>query len=135
MTAPLASRRLDTLQQLAARGIRTYAFVGPLLPHFRYQPQLLDELLGKIAAAGVSEVYVEHINLTGYIRERLLSELSSAPEEVRQVYQSADTRQHRQILDQMVHDLLVKHGLRARLGGAIHHKDLPHQAGDGGVDQ
>jgi DNA repair photolyase len=77
----------------------------------------LDELLGKIAAAGVDEVYVEHINLTGYIRARLLSELSSAPEEVRRVYQSADTRQHRQILDQMVHDLLVKHGLSVRLGG------------------
>lgn len=122
VTAPLASRRLDTLQQLAARGIRTYAFVGPLLPHFRYQPQLLDELLGKIAAAGVGEVYVEHINLTGYIRARLLSELSSAPEEVRRVYQSADTRQHRQILDQMVHDLLIKHGLSVRLGGAIYHK-------------
>ena len=78
MTAPLATRRLETLRELAERGIRTYAFVGPLLPHFRYQPELLDELLGKIAAAGVREVYVEHINLTGYIRGRLLSELSSA---------------------------------------------------------
>lgn len=72
----------------------------------------------------MGEVYVEHINLTGYIRARLLSELSSALEEVRRIYQSAYTRQHRQILDQMVHDLLVKHGLRARggLGGAIYHK-------------
>ena len=112
------------MQQLAARGIRTYAFVGPLLPHFRYQPQLLDELLGKIAAAGVREVYVEHINLTGYIRGRLLAELASAPADIRRVYQDADTRRHRAILDQMVHDLLVKHGLRARggLGGAIYHK-------------
>ena len=137
VTAPLASRRLDTLQQLAARRIPTYAFVGPLLPHFRYQPHLLDELLGKIAAAGVHEVYVEHINLTGYIRGRLLAELSSASEDIRRVYQAADTRQHRQVLDQMLHDLLVKHGLRARggTGGAIYHPDLPHQAGDGGIDQ
>jgi len=36
--APLASRRLKTLQQLHAAGLPTYAFVGPLLPHFRYQP-------------------------------------------------------------------------------------------------
>jgi DNA repair photolyase len=121
VTAPLASRRLETLQALGQRGVRTYAFVGPLLPHFRYQPELLDELLGKIAAAGVHEVYVEHINLTGYIRGRLLSELADAAEDIRRVYQSADTRPHRQILDQMVHDLLVKHNLRLRMGEAIYH--------------
>ena len=67
------------------------------------------------------EVYVEHINLTGYIRGRLLSELSGAAPDIRQVYENADTRQHRQILDQMVHDLLVKHGLRLRMGEAIYH--------------
>jgi hypothetical protein len=51
-----------------------------------------------------------------------VSELFSAPEEDRRVYQSADTRQHQQILDQRMHDLLVKHGLRLRLGGAIYHR-------------
>jgi DNA repair photolyase len=126
VTAPLASRRLETLQALGRRGVRAYAFVGPLLPHFRYQPELLDELLGKIAATGVREVYVEHINLTGYICGRLLSEMSSASADIRQVYQSADTRQHRQMLDQMVHDLLVKHGLRLRMGEAIYHPKM-HQ--------
>ena len=50
-----------------------------------------------------------------------MCELSSASEDIRRVYQSADKRPHRQILDQMVHDLLVKHGLRLRMGEAIYH--------------
>ena len=32
--APLASRRLQTLAKLHARGIQTYALVGPFLPTF-----------------------------------------------------------------------------------------------------
>ena len=60
VSAPQARRRLDTLEKLGKAGIRTYAFVGPLLPHFRYQPNLLDELFGAIAGTGSKEVYVEH---------------------------------------------------------------------------
>ena len=61
--APLASRRIVTLRQLNEAGIPTYAFVGPLLPHFRYRPDLLDELFSRLTAAGVRQVYIEHMNL------------------------------------------------------------------------
>ncbi|MEU1938156.1 SPL family radical SAM protein [Streptomyces coeruleorubidus] len=61
--APLASRRLRTLAELKQAGIPTYAFVGPLLPHFATQPELLDDLFGRLVDAGVSEVFMEHINL------------------------------------------------------------------------
>ena len=61
--APLASRRLRTLAELHDAGVETYAFVGPLLPHFRYDPEALDELFGGLAKAGVSSVMVEQINL------------------------------------------------------------------------
>src|SRR5262249_38635030 len=50
--APLASRRLETLAALHAHGIETYAFVGPLLPHFRYDPAALDALFAGLARAG-----------------------------------------------------------------------------------
>jgi DNA repair photolyase len=42
--APLASRRL-----LHAEGIATYAFLGPLLPHFRYDREGLEQVFAGLA--------------------------------------------------------------------------------------
>lgn len=42
LRASLASRRLEALATLNGKGIETYAFVGPLLPHFRYDREGLD---------------------------------------------------------------------------------------------
>ena len=61
--ASATGARLDALKRLHDAGLRPYAFVGPLLPHFRHRPELLDELLGRIAGSGVREVYVEQINV------------------------------------------------------------------------
>ena len=121
--APLASRRLSTLRELCQAGMPTFAFVGPLLPHFRYQPEQLDELLRQIADSGVQQVYVEQINLSSYIRTRLLQELRDAPEHVRAVYEGADSKEHRRVLGEMVDTLLCKHDLKVRLGGAIYHAE------------
>jgi DNA repair photolyase len=93
--APLASRRLAALAELNARGIETYAFVGPLLPHFRYDRDALDTLFAGLARAGVRQVYVEHINLRPYILQRLGRALRSAPPEVRAVYGGAKTDERR----------------------------------------
>jgi DNA repair photolyase len=119
--APSASKRLRALRTLTDAGINTYAFVGPLLPHFRFRPELLDQLFGSLAAAGVREVYVEHMNLRGYIRQRLDDFLVDQPEEIRAVYAGANTKEHRAALDELVAPLLREHGLRLRLDEVIHH--------------
>jgi DNA repair photolyase len=124
VTAPLASRRFDTLKQLVENGISTYAFIGPLLPHFRYQPLLLDELFRKIAETGTKDIYVEHINLPAYVKERIWKELKSESQEVQDIYAGAQTKKHRELLTQMVEKLTEKYGLRIRLGGAIYHEEL-----------
>lgn len=122
--APLASRRLSTLGQLCEKSVPTFAFIGPLLPHFRYEPEVLDELLRQIAGTGVQQVYVEHINLPSYVRTRLLRELGNVPEQMRAVYEGANTAEHRQALGKIVDALLRKHGLKVRLGGAIYHPEM-----------
>jgi DNA repair photolyase len=123
LRAPLASRRLDALAALHAHGIETYAFVGPLLPHFRYDREGLDTLFAGIARAGVRQVYVEHINLRPYIQQRLGRALRSTPPEVRAVYSGARTDDHRRVLDAMVAELLQKHGLSLRLNRVIYHHE------------
>lgn len=119
--APLASRRLKTLACLNAAGLDTYAFVGPLLPHFRYQPEQLDVLFAGLVEAGVRSVYVEHMNLRQYIRERLWTLLETQPPEVQEVYRGAVTREHRRALDEIVAQLLKKHGLTLRLSEVLYH--------------
>ena len=119
--APRASRRLGALATLATHGLPTYAFVGPLLPHFRYERDALDALFGGLAGAGVRSVYVEHINLSPYIRQRLWRVMRTEPPDVQRVYREAATTDHRQALDALVAELLDKHGLALRLSRVLYH--------------
>lgn len=124
VAAPLATQRLETLRKLNDSGLKTYAFVGPLLPHFRYESHLLDKLFSEIARSGVQQVYIEHINLPQYIKERLFPELKGKPEEIQKVYDGAIAKEHRNALDIQIQELLFKYGLHARLGGTIYHPEL-----------
>ncbi len=121
--APLATRRLDTLARLHEHGIRTYAFVGPLLPHFRYNRTDLATLFAGLANAGVESVFVEHINLRPYIRQRLWDALKSAPSAVQQIYHAASTTAHRAALDTVVAELLREHGLCLRFSKVLYHNN------------
>jgi DNA repair photolyase len=122
--APLGSRRLETLAALIARGIETYAFVGPLLPHFRYDREALDGLFAGLARAGVRSLYVEHINLSPYIQQRMQRALRLAEPEVQAVYRDARTDEQRGALDTIVAELLTKHGLTLRLSRMLYHQEL-----------
>ncbi|MEV3972887.1 hypothetical protein AB0K68_32910 [Streptomyces sp. NPDC050698] len=122
--APLASRRLRTLAELNEAGVSTYAFVGRLLPHFATHPELLDDLFGRLVEAGVGEVFMEHINLKRYIRERLDPGLASEPDDIREAYLQAGTKEHREQFDAIVAELLDKHGLRLRFEEVVHHHAL-----------
>lgn len=125
--APLASRRLTTLKKLHAEGFDTYAFVGPLLPHFRYESQKLEELFAAIADAGVRSLFVEHINLKKYIRQRLWDQLKDEPQEIQDVYRGAAESEHRAILDGMVRQLIEKYRLKLRLAEVLYHNSSPAQ--------
>lgn len=121
--APLASRRLQALAELRAQDIQTYAFVGPLLPHFRYDRGALDALFAGLAQAGVGSVFVEHINLRPYIRQRLWRVLRAERPEIQQVYRDASTAEHRHALDTIVAELLQKHRLTLRLNKVLYHNE------------
>jgi DNA repair photolyase len=122
--APASSLRLKALEQLHAAGIDTYAFVGPLLPHFRYHIDQLDVLFASLAKAGTRSVYVEHINLSPYIRRRLSPVIANLPPEQRSVYDGASTLEHRTALDNAVAKLLDQHGLQLRLQHVIYHHSV-----------
>ncbi len=123
LRATATSMRIKTLGELNKAGLRTYAFVGPLLPHFRYKPELLDKLFASLVEAGVNQVYIEHINLSPYIKKRMFESLEGDPQ-LQEVYTEASTDTHRNELDKIVKKQLHEHGLKLRLNDVIyHHKE------------
>ncbi|EPY01819.1 SPL family radical SAM protein [Magnetospirillum fulvum] len=119
--APFATDRLRTLAALNQAGIPTYAFVGPLLPHYRYRGDLLEDLFRCIRDSGTSSVFVEHLNTSPYIVRRIAPLVRDEPAEVQAVYAAARTDEHRRALSDMVMDLVAKYGLEIRLGRVLDH--------------
>jgi len=135
VSAPLASRRIETLHDLGMRGISTYAFIGPLLPHFRLRTDLLDDLFAAVSGSGCREVYVEHINLPTYVKERMWKALRQESEDVQALYEQADTAEHRSTFDDLVYHLLAKHGLTLRLNRLIEHAKPSRERGPASVGE
>lgn len=125
--APVTSKRLQALETLQNAGVRTFAFVGPLLPHFITSPSELDALIGRLSAVGVQEVYMEHINLKRYIRERMAPLLESEPLAVQDAYVRSRSSAHRKQLDKLVESLLLQHGLRLRFDEVVYHDQFRKQ--------
>lgn len=120
--APTATHRLVTLKRLNTEGLKTYAFIGPLLPHFQLNYTDMEALVAAVAATGVLSVYVEHINLKPYIRRRLMPEVSACSTNIQSVYQSAKFDDYRQKTNAILEPLLAKYGLHLRMDKILHHE-------------
>lgn len=57
-----STERLNLLQEARRRVIRTYAFLGPLLPYLSDTEANLSPLLRAVKNAGVDYFYVDHLN-------------------------------------------------------------------------
>ncbi|MGV3727463.1 radical SAM protein [Hydrogenophaga sp.] len=123
--SPSARRRIHTLERLNAGGISTYAFVGPLLPHFSEQKSALHDLFKSLRDAGTREIYVELINKSRYIRERLDSAYLSGDRALIQSYIDADELKQRSRLARLVNELVEQYDFRLRLGKVLDHRQDP----------
>lgn len=63
-------RRIEALHRLGDEGIRTWAFVGPLLPHIAEEEFL--ELAKRLAETNVDHVLVDKLNLKRSTRKNIL---------------------------------------------------------------
>jgi DNA repair photolyase len=117
--APSTASRLKTLHELNKLGVKTYCFIGPLLPHFKNHPSELESLISGIANAGVKYVYVEHINLKKYISDSLVA--LNDDSDTRELYKNAKSEHHRAELGSIVTTLLNKYGLRLKMNQVIDH--------------
>jgi len=120
--APPNQERIKALKKLHQAGLKTYAFVGPLLPHFVWQEKKIEALLKKLKQTGVSYIYLEHINLSKYIRNRLFQFLKDKPELLK-LFQQAQKPEYRKKLDSLLMRLVKKTKLRLAYQKPFYHKD------------
>ena len=119
--APSASARLSALRKLNEAGVKTYVFVGPLLPHLYYKPELLDALFAQIKEAGTHEVKIEYLNLPSYVKSRFNQVLKEESEEIQAVYKKSQTKIYREEMEPIVKNLLKKHGLSLKFDDIVVH--------------
>jgi DNA repair photolyase len=112
--APPVSKRLKALKILNQNGIKTYAFIGPLLPHFVAQKQELEKLLQKLSAVGTKDIFIEHLNLSTYIKNRLDG----------QKFYLSQSKQYRKELDKAIRSLVAKYKMHLLLDMVIYHREF-----------
>ena len=115
--------RIVALKTLHKAGIRTYAFVGPLLPHFVYDESALDNLFKSLKESGVVYCYIEHLNLTPYIRDRLFEYLEKDYPNLLDSFRESMKPENRVKLDTVINKLLEKYLLSLAHNEIIYHKD------------
>lgn len=128
--APKVSDRYKALKKLNQAGIKTYAFVGPLLPHFVAEKKELEKVFQKLNQAGTKDIYIEHLNLSRYIRNRLMKEMKQMPKEILKKFYSSQTKSYRQDLEKMIHQLVKKYKMNLLLDMVIFHKEFQKKGKD-----
>jgi len=125
VTAPPVSARIKALKELHDAGIKTYAFVGPILPHFTTDEEKISGVLDKLQEVGVREVWFEHINLSPAIKARLYDYLEKEAPGLIPDFNRADTQEYRDKLDKFIVKAVQDRKMQLGLGKVIYHKSLP----------
>lgn len=123
--APTVSARLKALKELHNAGIPTYAFIGPILPHFINSETKINQLLDNLQKVGVKEVWFEHINLSPKIKARLYKFLRKEVADLVPEFERADTEEYRKKLEEIIHKAIQGRELKMGLGKVIYHHKLP----------
>lgn len=130
--APSASDRFKTLKTLNDAGIRTYAFIGPLLPHFVAQTDELESIFKRLREVGTRHLFVENLNLSSYIRNRLFEEMKGVGTEVLKKFYSSQSKDYRKELEELVRKMVKKYEMHLMLDMVIFHKEFHERPSEKG---
>ena len=122
--APPVSERFEALKKLNLAGIKTYAFIGPLLPHFVADEAGMEKVFHKLVEAGTKDIYVEHLNLSSYIRGRLMDEMKGADKDIVAKFYSSQSKAYREDLGKLVRKLVKKYQMNLLLDLVIFHTEF-----------
>ena len=106
--APSVSQRFKALKELNKSGFETYAFIGPLLPHLVARPAELDCLFAKLKQTGTRNIFIEHLNLSTYIKTRLTEEMKGQEDSLLKEFYSSQSKEYRAKLEEIIKSLVKK---------------------------
>lgn len=86
VAAPNVEKRLNALKQLNDEGIKTYAFIAPVLPYFIEHKEDLEDLFKQIKQTGTNEIYIDLLNNKGYIKQKLDPHMAKQSENEQKLY-------------------------------------------------
>jgi DNA repair photolyase len=116
--------RLEALRELNKNNIPTYAFIGPLLPHFVAQTDQLEQIFKRLKETGTKNLFVEHLNLSMYIRNRLLKEMPDADPKILDTFYLSQAKNYRNQLDKIVLSFVKKYDMHLMHDQTIFHKEF-----------
>ena len=69
--APSPKRRLDAIRMLVENDIKTWVFLGPIIPTMNDSEEGMNELLEAVYGAGVREILYDKLRLKPLLKERM----------------------------------------------------------------
>ncbi|MEE9223625.1 MAG: radical SAM protein [Thermoplasmata archaeon] len=106
-------RRLSALRTLSDEGVKTWAFIGPILPHVSIEELL--ELAGRISDTGVDHVLVDKLNLKRSTRKNILKRLHGKSPELHSMYSgNISDKEHYRKVSKAIIEELESHGIRSK---------------------
>ena len=133
--APPVSKRFKALKELNKNGIETYAFIGPLLPHFVARPDELDRLFKKLKQTGTKNIFIEHLNLSTYIKTRLTEEMKSQEDSLLKEFYSSQSKEYRAKLEEIIKRLVKKYDMHLLMDMVIFHKEFQERPNQGNMEK
>jgi DNA repair photolyase len=80
--APSPARRLEALRKLSGSGIKTWVFLGPVIPTMNDSEGSLAEVLASVKGAGCTRILFDKLRLKPLVRNRLAPVLGNETEKI-----------------------------------------------------
>jgi len=122
--APPVTSRIRALADLSKNGVKTYAFVGPIVPYFIHDEKKIKKIIDVLESIGVKEIWFEHLNLSPKIKDRLFKYLEKERPELIKEFQNFDTEAYRNELNGIIARQMKSREIKLGYAEVIYHKKL-----------
>lgn len=89
--APSPQKRVETLRQLSEAGIKTWVFLGPIIPHINDSTDSLKKVVQQVKEAGAGKIMYDRLRLKPHLEERLKTLFGNA--KANQIFRLANDKE------------------------------------------